>query len=387
MTTEAYFDQIIPRREQVAEFIRASGPKNDRGWTFDAELGWVHVDGISRGDGVDGTDTFYYANAADGRTLGTFTAPSRIHAYGDSFTYCDQVNNGETWEDYLSARLQEPVRNYGVGDYSVYQAYRRMRQVAAAGQHDAEYVILNIFCDDHERNLVSWCDMRGGSRTPSGFTRPHLRVNVGADTFEECENLIQSPEGVYQLCDRHWVSEMFHDDPVLPLGIARRAPECAAEHLDSFAQGFGVAIDRLTATDPVAAVEEVFGIAAFYSTCRVIELVEQFIEASGKKLMIVLSYGQRFVIDLIAGKPRFDQPIVDFLATRDYPVIDMRDAFAAEFEHSTLDVEKYLDNYFTSHHSPAGNFFTAEVLLEPILQWVDPQPAPYSNPAAGPVRG
>ncbi len=115
--------------------------------------------------------------------------------------------------------------------------------------------------------------------------------------------------------------------------------------------------------------------------------MEQFIEASGKKLMIVLSYGQRFVIDLIAGKPRFDQPIVDFLATRDYPVIDMRDAFAAEFEHSTLDVEKYLDNYFTSHHSPAGNFFTAEVLLEPILQWVDPQPAPYSNPAAGPVRG
>ena len=122
MTREAYFDQIMPHREQVAEFIRTSGPKNDRGWTFDAELGWVHLDGISRGDGVHGTDTFYYANAADGRTLGAFTAPSRIHAYGDSFTYCDQVNNGETWQDYLSARLQEPVRNYGVGDYSVYQA-------------------------------------------------------------------------------------------------------------------------------------------------------------------------------------------------------------------------------------------------------------------------
>ena len=54
---------------------------------------------------------------------------------------------------------------------------------------DAEYIILNIFCDDHERNLVSWCDMRGGSRTLSGFTRPHLRVNVGEDKFEECCNV------------------------------------------------------------------------------------------------------------------------------------------------------------------------------------------------------
>ena len=112
-------------------------------------------------------------------------------------------------------------------------------------------------------------------------------------------------------------------------------------------------------------------------------VVEQFIEASGKKLMIVLSYGERLVIDFIAGKPRFDQPIVDFLATRDYPVIDMRDAFAADFKHSTLDVENYLDKYFTSHHSPAGNFFTADVLLKSILQWVDPKPAPYLTRATG----
>ena len=112
MTVEADLDRMMPSREQVEEFIRTDGPKNDRGWAFDAELGWVHVDGISRGDGVHRTDTFYYANAADGRALAPFTAPSRIHAYGDSFTYCDQVNNGETWEDYLSAHLQEPMPHF-----------------------------------------------------------------------------------------------------------------------------------------------------------------------------------------------------------------------------------------------------------------------------------
>lgn len=55
--------------------------------------------------------------------------PCRVHSYGDSFTHCDQVSDGETWQECLAAHLREPIRNYGVGGYSVYQAYRRMRAV------------------------------------------------------------------------------------------------------------------------------------------------------------------------------------------------------------------------------------------------------------------
>lgn len=381
MTAEDYLDQIIPSREQVADFISTSVPKAGRGWTFDAELGWVHIDGVSHGDGVRGSDTFYDANSDGGRTVATFGSPSRIHAYGDSFTYCDQVSNGETWEDYLSGHLQEPVRNYGAGGYSVYQAYRRMRQVAATGRYVAEYVILNIYYDDHYRNLESWRSLRSGRRSLCGFTLPHLRVNVDAGTFEERENLIQAPEDVYRLCDREWVIETFRNHPVLLYGIARQAPDLAAKHLEQIAQGFGIAMDRIEASDPIAAVNEVFLTAAFSATCRVIELVEQFIEANNKKLMIVLSYGWPPMTDFLAGRPRFDQPIVDFLGSRDYRILDMREAFAADFSHSTLDIDGYLDRYYVGHghHSPAGNFFTANALIELILKWVDPKPVPYST--------
>ena len=52
--------------------------------------------------------------------------PCRINTYGDSFTQCHQVSDGETWQEYLAAHLGEPIRNFGMGGYGAYQAYRRM---------------------------------------------------------------------------------------------------------------------------------------------------------------------------------------------------------------------------------------------------------------------
>ncbi len=50
----------------------------------------------------------------------------RINTYGNSFTQCHEVSDHETWQEILAAHLQEPVRNFGIGGWSVYQAYLRM---------------------------------------------------------------------------------------------------------------------------------------------------------------------------------------------------------------------------------------------------------------------
>ena len=57
------------------------------------------------------------------------------------------MSDGETWEEYLAAHLAGTHPNYGVGGYSVYQAYRRMLRVEK--QDGAGYIILNIYDDDH----------------------------------------------------------------------------------------------------------------------------------------------------------------------------------------------------------------------------------------------
>ena len=39
---------------------------------------------------------------------------SIISCYGDSFTFCRQVNDDETWEHYLSKKLKTNVKNFAV---------------------------------------------------------------------------------------------------------------------------------------------------------------------------------------------------------------------------------------------------------------------------------
>jgi hypothetical protein len=42
------------------------------------------------------------------------------------FHACHQVSDNETWQEYLAGHLGEPIRNFGMGGFGVYQAYRRM---------------------------------------------------------------------------------------------------------------------------------------------------------------------------------------------------------------------------------------------------------------------
>jgi hypothetical protein len=63
----------------------------------------------------------------------------RINAYGDSYSESEQVNDAETWEEYLAGHLGEPVGSLGVGGYGVYQAYRRMIREEKT-EHGAKYL-------------------------------------------------------------------------------------------------------------------------------------------------------------------------------------------------------------------------------------------------------
>ena len=78
-------------------------------------------------------------------------------------------------------------RNYGIGGHSVYQAYRRMLIVER--DYPAEYVILNVWDDDHFRNLDAWRSIRMGRQ--GRFTLPHLRVNLESGTVAEREEFVQ----------------------------------------------------------------------------------------------------------------------------------------------------------------------------------------------------
>ena len=380
MEARTFLQSIMPTREMVHHFIRprtaAAAAPIDLGGimcnnalsTYDPELGWVLTDGV-RSDGVDGSWTFYNYEPNGARRVVNFPdRASRIHTYGNSYTHCDQVSDGESWQEYLAAHLQEPIRNFGVGGYSVYQAYRRMLKVEA--QTPAEYLILNIWDDDHYRNLDAWRSIR--ARRQGRFTLPHLRVNVEEGTCKEEDNPCLTGDEVYRLCDPDWVWQTFEEDPILHGIIAKETGEGDSE----LAKKKGSSAQRANAgTD--AKVYQLYTEAALFATKHVVSLTERFAKEHQKKLMLILSFGRKSMAAALKDEPLFDQSFLDWVRDKTYPVLDLRDAFRQDFSTSNDGIEGYLEKFYNGHHSPAGNFFFAWSVKDRICEWLDPAPLPY----------
>ncbi len=378
--TREYLRFLMPSREQVHNFIhgRQGSEKLSRnqGWTFDSDLGWVLCDSI-RPRSVDGSQGFYsYETDGARKVVNLSDKPCRIHTYGNSFTHCDQVSDGETWQEYLAAHIQEPIRNYGVGGYSVYQAFRRMLKVEK--ENGAQYIILNIWDDDHFRNLDSWRSIRFGRRTPCGFTLPHLRVNVQQDRCKQIENVCHKPQDVYKLCDEDFVWQTFKDDPVLKLVLAARSDEKVLQKLvKPVAGSFGITYRADSNTKAAQRIKKIHTEAALYATKNVVTWTEQFVNKTGRKLMVILSFSRGNIDKELRGMPRFDQNFINWLKNKPYPVIDMRDFFCADYKRFKADTNTYLKRYYIGHHNPAGNFFTAWAIKNRVVEWLEPSPAPY----------
>ncbi|MDT8302136.1 MAG: hypothetical protein RQ760_11680 [Sedimentisphaerales bacterium] len=376
-----YLRSIIPGRQRVEDFITGEyGPRDKRPgeiFQYDSELGWVHHEAIGS-TGVDGSKTFYSYEYDGARKVINFPdKTSRIRTYGNSFTHCSQASNNETWEEYSAAHIQEPVRNYGVGGHSVYQAYRRMLKVEK--QISGGYIILNIWDDDHYRNLDAWRSIRFGYGSRCGFTLPHLRVDVAKGSCKQIENISKSPEDLYKLCDEDYLWRTFKDDPILKMVLAARkgGRNISETLINPVAVTFGIPDEKIANTEAAKRIKKIHTEAALFATKNVVTWAEKFARDNGKKLMVMLTFGQGNVARHLAGEPGFDHDFVDWLKGKSFPVIDMRDAFAEDYKKYRVDIEQYLAPFYNGHHTPRGNFFTAWAIKDSVIKWLNPKPLPY----------
>src|SRR5438093_3983321 len=150
VTFEEFLRESAVSREVINRFLR--GPSWAR---FDPEVGYV-LGNYLPSDGIDGSATISTIQANGARASHMYTGKRcRINTYGNSFTHCHQVSDGETWQEYLAAHLGEPIRNFGVGGYGVFQAFARLRRMEQTAMK-APYLIFNIYDDDHRRTVMPW---------------------------------------------------------------------------------------------------------------------------------------------------------------------------------------------------------------------------------------
>ena len=351
---------------------------------YSSEFGWLLPNAYFR-DGTDDSTSVYTYRQPDGeRTLGNYSGRTcRINTYGDSFTQCHQVSDNETWQEYLAAHLQEPVRNFGIGGWSVYQAYLRM--LRQEQRTPADYIIFNIYDDDHRRNLDAWRNIR--VRKHVRFiepTLPHVRVNLKNETFEERANPCPTMDSLYDLCDLDKAHEMFQDDFVMQIMLAHqnatmKNPLQSFRSIMALTKAHGIETTIETNEHLSTAATKLHNESALFSTKKIVKKIEAYAKANGKTVLYVLSFPATTIARRIQQGTRWDETFVEFLNDNNLPYVDLMQSHVTDYEQYKIEVKDYLAQYFIGHYNPRGNHFCAFALKDKLVEMLDPKPIPYRS--------
>ena len=385
-------------KKSYIDYIRKSAVKkeildvflNENSWArFDPELGYV-LGNYMPHDGMDGSYTLSTVMQDGTRTRQVYAdRPCRINTYGNSFTQCHQVSDAETWQEYLAGHLGEPIRNFGMGGFGVYQAYRRMLREEQR-DHGADYVILYMWGDDYVRSSFrcryvtyypTWDNDKGYMFHGNFWANIEMDLTTGK--LVERENIISKKEDLYRMTDPDFMVEKLKDDLMVQLQLLSLGSvdsDIDRTGLDKLAEILQVPSLDLSGIDEKSrTVNRLKNKYAFEATKYILKAAKKFTQDRNKKLLIIHFDPYGVFRPLVQGVPRYDQEVVDFILENEVNYFDMNEVHAADYKKFNLSLEEYMDRYFIGHYNPAGNHFFAYALKDRIIEWLDPRPITYQS--------
>ena len=378
--------ETVPTHKEIDVFL------NDLSWArFDKDVGYVLGNYLPR-NGMDGSSTISTIRSNGARTSFLYKdKPCRINTYGDSFTECVEVNDGETWQEYLAGHLGEPIRNFGMGGFGVYQAYRRMIREEKT-ENGAKYVIFYIWGDDHIRSLLR-CrymltkDFNQSSNRTEGIGRrfhgnfwAHMEIDLETGKLVEKENMLQTRQSLYKMTDPDWMYEALKDDLALKMYLYKenQISDIDVGPLETLSKHLKCEVD-LSGDNLRSSVTTLLDEYSFAATKYILNKSREFTSVHDKKLMVIIFDPYMVTKQLLSGGTRFDEEIVEFLDKNDFNYIDMNLEHVEDFKSFNLSVDDYFKRYFIVHYSPVGNHFFAYSIKDRIVDWLDPKPITYES--------
>jgi hypothetical protein len=384
-TYEAYLRRSVVEKKTLDVFL----DRTQLSWAkFDPVTGYRLGNYMPR-DGIDRSSTLSTVASNGMRTAHAYVdRPCRINTYGDSFTLCHQVSDSETWQEYLAGHLGEPIRNFGMGGYGVYQAYRRMLSEERT-EHSAEYLIFYIWGDDHVRSLLRcrhaaiyrWWTDEGGRMFHNNFWA-NVEMNLQTGQLEEHENLLPTPESVYKMTDPDWTVQALKDDLALNLFMYSQGAvsDLEMKSVRRLAAFLKFPQQGLEGEQPSRdLIDRLLNSYGFAATKMILAKAKAFADGSGKQLLVILFDPSRVMRPLAVGKPRYDQVIVDFLTEQRLRFFDMNVVHVQDFKSLNIPFDQYLKRYFIGHYNPAGNHFFAYAIKNTVVDWLNPKPITYQK--------
>ncbi|HTE34527.1 MAG TPA: hypothetical protein VK666_29315 [Chryseolinea sp.] len=388
-TYKEYVKKNIPVKKEIDMFL-----SDDLKWAkFDPVVGYTLATFMPH-DGLDNSATISTVGANGARTSYMYAnKPCRINTYGNSFTQCHQVSDGETWQEYLAANLGEPIRNFGMGGHGFYQAYRRMIREEKS-KLAGEYVMMYIFGDDNIRSLMrcrymsvrDWMDTMTireglGKMFHNNFWA-NLEMNLETGQIEEKPNRIPVAKDLYKMTDPDWMYKNLEDDLALQLQLFTqdKTRDMNMQKMNRLAEILKQPLTGLSHDDLQKSSTLLLNKYSAAAAKYVLKKSREFAEANNKKLMIIL-FDPGMMFNMAAGEKRSDQEVVDFLEAEKFNYFDMNLVHIEDYNKNfKISFEEYWKRFAIGHYSPAGNHFFAFSIKPKVVEWLNPKPITYSDP-------
>lgn len=383
-TFEEYIRSAIPSKAELNIFLTKPGV-----WSkFDADLGYTLGNSLPL-EGIDTSLTISTVQANGARTMFMYKdKPCRINTYGDSFTQCQQVSDGETWQEYLAAHLGEPIRNFGVGGYGVYQAYQRLLREEST-KDSAEYLVFYMWGGDHTRSLLrsryiatkDWNSKNEPGMKFHGNFWPNIEMDFKNGKLIEKPNPLSTPNALLKMADADWMYKNLKDDIALQLLLFRnrKISDLDIEKAELLAKHLNVKVNLRDKANLENAVIDLLDKYSFAASEYVLSKLKTYAEMNNKKLMIVIFDPYRVTNSLILNNTRYDGQIVEFLEKENFNYFDMNLVHVKDFKNFNLSLDDYYNRYFLGHYNPTGNHFFAYSIKNQVVNWLNPKPLPYNK--------
>jgi len=333
---------------------------------FDGELGWDTMPGSQRSNG----GLSYRNNKAGIRSDHEYAVEPaagmrRLAAFGDSYTYCEDVNLPDCWTTQVEqAWPGTEIVNYGVSGYGPDQAWLRYQRDGTALHPCA---VLIGFMTENVNRVVN--RFRPFLQPDTGIVMPKPRFLLDGDGLSLLPNPVTDPR---QLEDPSWVERtlgpqdrwyfpgMFVPNPLDRLQVVRVVRTAAfryhfkaegGEDLSRSYIGQGGAYDSQG--------------EAYQITGRVLIGFANQVRRDGMIPVVVVFSPLNVIETLLSGGAPVHAPLVQWLDRAGIATIDVTDALVEEARRSGPEA------VVEAHYTPLGNRVVAAELAHRLPDLVD----------------
>ncbi len=354
-TIEAHLERLRKDRIQRFEFIRSgavvqtgSARNRDPGvQMFHPVLGWDFPPGVAYRD----FQGIIYNHDPDGsrRTCTTFrTTP--ILTYGDSFTYCDQVPDDQTWQTHLANKLGVNVLNFGVDGYGTDQAYLKYQFY---GNRSAKLVMLGILPENINR-VVNIFRPFYVYEEPWGLTKPmFVKTEKG---FHLIPNPLDSALEIDKLSDQAFLKQLGELDYWY----------CLDKRMPSFTFPYVISLYKwrkylgLSSSSPIRNRLNLYSDPhALGVMCHVVDLFVETARSRGAVPIVVIMPHKDYVIEVIENGISDADNLLRYLRAKKIAYIDAIQVMA-----QMKPTRRQLEKWYEGHATVEGNRILANIIFD-----------------------